>query len=39
MANYCDTKVTISGEPEDLQRLFNKIGEVVNLSNLAKKNG
>ena len=32
MANYCDTKVTISGEPEDLQRLFNKIGETTNFS-------
>lgn len=27
MANYCDTKVRISGEPEDLKRLFEKIGE------------
>lgn len=32
MANYCDTKVTISGEPEDLQRLFNKIGETTTFS-------
>lgn len=27
MANYCDTKVRISGEPEDLQKLFDKIGD------------
>ena len=27
MANYCDTQVRISGEAEDLKRLFDKIGE------------
>lgn len=27
MANYCDTKVRISGEPEDIQRLFDKVGD------------
>lgn len=32
MANYCDTKVNISGEPEDLQRLFDKIGETTTFS-------
>jgi hypothetical protein len=30
MANYCNTDVRISGEPEDLQRLFEKIGETTN---------
>lgn len=27
MANYCNTNVKISGEPQDLQRLFDTIGE------------
>jgi hypothetical protein len=27
MANYCDTKVRISGDPENLKKLFDKIGE------------
>ena len=27
MANYCNTDVRISGEAEDLKRLFDKIGE------------
>jgi hypothetical protein len=27
MANYCDTKVRISGDPENLQKLVEKIGE------------
>lgn len=30
MANYCDSKVTISGEPEYLKRLFDKIGTTTN---------
>lgn len=32
MANYCNTNVKISGEPEDLQRLFDRIGENTNFS-------
>lgn len=32
MANYCNTDVRISGEPEDLQRLFDKIGETTTFS-------
>lgn len=32
MANYCNTNVKISGEPEDLQRLFDKIGETTTFS-------
>lgn len=32
MANYCNTNVRISGEPEDLQRLFDKIGETTTFS-------
>jgi hypothetical protein len=30
MANCCDTQVRISGEPENLQRLFDKIGKTTN---------
>ncbi len=30
MANYCNTDVRISGEPENLQKLFSKIGETTN---------
>lgn len=30
MANYCNTDVRISGEVEDLKRLFDKIGETTN---------
>jgi hypothetical protein len=30
MANYCNTNVKISGEPKDLKRLFEKIGETTN---------
>lgn len=32
MANYCDSKVRISGESEDLQRLMDKIGETTTFS-------
>jgi len=27
MANYCDAKVRISGDPENIKKLFDKIGE------------